>query len=121
MLCIDFETHKLSIIVEDHNVIPRAAFRCSSKPLITKFYLREELARRCEHNPNYSLRSFARALEIDPRYCHELLAINGQCHIRLLRALLITYVYRLKRAGYLLGISCRRSKAARSQKINIEY
>jgi uncharacterized protein (TIGR02147 family) len=31
-----------------------------------KLYLREELARRCEHNPSYSLRSFARALEIDP-------------------------------------------------------
>ena len=31
-----------------------------------KMYLREELARRCENNANYSMRSFAKALNIDP-------------------------------------------------------
>lgn len=39
-----------------------------------KLYLREELARRCENNPNYSMRSFARALNVDPAVLSRTLA-----------------------------------------------
>ncbi len=37
----------------------------AAKPFY-KIYLEQELARRCESNPRYSLRSFAKALEVDP-------------------------------------------------------
>lgn len=39
-----------------------------------KMYLREELARRCQNNDNYSMRSFAKALNVDPAVLSRTLA-----------------------------------------------
>src|ERR1700761_4517065 len=45
-----------------HSVLKRST---TMKAPFYKVYLQEELARRCERNPRYSVRAFARALDIN--------------------------------------------------------
>ena len=44
------------------------------EPSDYKMFLRGELHKRCQKNPNYSLRGFARALQIDPGILSRVLA-----------------------------------------------